>query len=90
MVSLELPSKYLHHASFSINMLGVLVIIFGVLCGVVRFLRSEIASARGANAEGQRQRLGYHLLLGPPIRRTTVRQTRLRFSHCPSCMTGAG
>lgn len=59
---------YLHHATFAISVLGVLVIIFGVLCGVVRFLRSEIASARGANADHERrklrQSLGYYLLLG--------------------------
>ena len=44
------------------------MIIFGVLCGSVRFLRSEVASARGANVEGERRRLrqvlGYYLLLG--------------------------
>ena len=60
--------NYFHHASFGISLLGVLVIIFGVLCGVVRFLRSEVASARGANIEGERRKLrqvlGYYLLLG--------------------------
>jgi|SRR5881296_2372163 len=62
------PMEYLHHATFGISVLGVLVIIFGVLGGVVRFIRSEVASARGANAEGERrklrQSLGYYLLLG--------------------------
>ena len=38
--------EYFHHATFGISVLGVLVIIFGVLGGAVRFLRSEIASAR--------------------------------------------
>ena len=60
--------EYLHHATFGISVLGVLVIIFGVLCGAVRFLRSEVASARGANVEGERRKLrqvlGYYLLLG--------------------------
>lgn len=62
------PMEYLHHATFGISVLGVLVIIFGVLCGVGRFLRSEVASARGANVEGERRKLrqvlGYYLLLG--------------------------
>ena len=60
--------EYLHHATFGISVLGVLVIIFGVLCGVVRFLRSEVTSARGGNVEGERRQLrqvlGYYLLLG--------------------------
>ena|SRR5947207_648359 len=60
--------EYLHHATFGISVLGVLVIIFGVLCGVIRFLRSELASARGANVEDERRKLrqvlGYYLLLG--------------------------
>ena len=59
---------YLHHASFGISVLGVLVIVFGVLCGLVRFLRSEISAVRGANVEMDRRRLrrvlGYYLLLG--------------------------
>jgi uncharacterized membrane protein len=59
---------YLHHASFGISVLGVLVIIFGVLCGVVRFLRSEVSAVRGANVEGERRKLrqvlGYYLVLG--------------------------
>ena len=60
--------EYLHHATFGISVLGVLVIIFGVLCGAVRFLHSEVAAARGANVEGERRKLrqvlGYYLLLG--------------------------
>ena len=62
------PMEYLHHATFGISVLGVLVIIFGVLCGVVRFLRSEVSAVRGANVEGERHKLrqvlGYYLLLG--------------------------
>jgi uncharacterized membrane protein len=62
------PMEYLHHATLGISGLGVVVIIFGVLCGVVRFLRSEVSAVRGANVEGERRRLrqvlGYYLLLG--------------------------
>jgi uncharacterized membrane protein len=60
--------EYLHHATFAISVLGVLVIIFGVLSGLVRFLRSEVSAVRGGNVEGDRRRLrqvlGYYLLLG--------------------------
>ena len=60
--------KFLHHVSFGVGILGVLVIIFGVAGGVVRFLRSEVLSARGTNVEDDRRRLrhvlGYYLLLG--------------------------
>src|SRR5437016_13739333 len=60
--------EYLHHATFGISVLGVLVIILGVLCGLLRFLRSEFSAARGVNVEvdrrKQRQVLGYYLLLG--------------------------
>src|ERR1051325_1996976 len=59
---------YLHHASFGISVLGVLVIVFGVLSGLVRFLRSEFAAARGGSVEPERRKLrqvlGYYLLLG--------------------------
>lgn len=62
------PMEYLHHATFAISVLGVLVIIFGVLSGLVRFLRSEVSAVRGGNVEGDRRRLrqvlGYYLLLG--------------------------
>jgi uncharacterized membrane protein len=58
----------LHHVSFSAGILGVLVIVFGVLAGVARFLRSEIQAARGRNVEEDRKHLrcmlGYYLLLG--------------------------
>jgi uncharacterized membrane protein len=60
--------EYLHLASFGISVLGVLVIVFGVLRGVVRFLRSEVSAVRGADVEGERRKLrqvlGYYLLLG--------------------------
>ena len=60
--------EYLHHASFGISVLGVLVIVFGVLCGLLQFLRSEFSAARGGNVEPERRRLrqvlGYYLLLG--------------------------
>jgi uncharacterized membrane protein len=60
--------EYLHHASFGIGMLGVLVIVFGVLCGLVRFLRAEFWAVRGMMVEEERKELrrvlGYYLLLG--------------------------
>ena len=62
------PLTYLHHATFSISVLGVLVIMFGVLAGLARFLRSELLSMRGTDVQGERrtlrQALGYYLLLG--------------------------
>jgi uncharacterized membrane protein len=60
--------QFLHHASFGIGVLGVLVIVFGVLCGLVRFVRSEFSAARGHSVEEERKQLrhvlGYYLLLG--------------------------
>ena len=60
--------EYLHHTSFGIGVLGVLVIVFGVGCGLVRFVRAELQAARGADVEDDRKRLrhvlGYYLLLG--------------------------
>ena len=62
------PMEYLHHTSFGIGLLGVLVIVFGVACGLVRFVRAEFRAARGADVEEDRKRLrqvlGYYLLLG--------------------------
>ncbi len=59
---------YLHHASFGIGVLGVLVIVFGVLCGLVRFVRAEFFAARGLSVDEDRKQLrhvlGYYLLLG--------------------------
>ena len=60
--------NYLHHASFTISLLGVLVIVLGVLTGLARFLRSEILAMQGKNVASVRQQLrnalGYYLLLG--------------------------
>ncbi len=60
--------KYLHQASFSIGVVGVLVIVFGVLGGLVRFVRSEFFAVRGRDVEEERRKLrhvlGYYLLLG--------------------------
>src|SRR5271165_1259539 len=60
--------EYLHHASFGIGVLGVLVIVFGVLCGLVRFVRAEFSAARGLSVDEERKQLrhvlGYYLLLG--------------------------
>ena len=59
---------YLHHASFGIGVLGVLVIVFGVLSGLVRFVRAEVSAARGLVVDEERKKLrhvlGYYLLLG--------------------------
>src|ERR1041384_2158435 len=59
---------YLHHASFGIGVLGVLVIVFGVLCGLIRFIRAEFDAARGLSVDDERKQLrhvlGYYLLLG--------------------------
>jgi uncharacterized membrane protein len=60
--------QYLHHASLGIGVLGVLVIVFGVVCGLVRFVRAEISAARGLSVDEERKQLrqvlGYYLLLG--------------------------
>src|SRR6266516_1054411 len=62
------PMEYLHYGSFGIGVLGGLVIVFGVACGLVRFVRAEIRAARGENANEDRKHLrhllGYYLLLG--------------------------
>ena len=60
--------EYLHHTSFGIGVLGVLVIVFGVASGLLRFLRSEFVAVRGVNVDEDRKHLrhllGYYLLLG--------------------------
>jgi uncharacterized membrane protein len=60
--------EYLHQTSFGIGVLGVLVISFGVACGLMRFVRSEFRAARGVNVDEDRKHLrhllGYYLLLG--------------------------
>src|SRR6201993_1437721 len=60
--------EYLHRASFGIGVLGVMVIVFGVACGLARFVRAEFRAARGLNADEERKHLrhllGYYLLLG--------------------------
>jgi uncharacterized membrane protein len=60
--------NYLHHTSFGIGVLGVLVIVCGVLSGLLRFARTEFRSAHGVNVDEERKQLrhllGYYLLLG--------------------------
>jgi uncharacterized membrane protein len=60
--------NYLHQASFIIAASGVGVIAIGVACGLARFVRWEVAAARGVDVEMERRRLrhvlGYYLLLG--------------------------
>ena len=62
------PTDYLHLITPMISVMGVAVIVFGVLTGLLRFLHSEIAAARGVSVQGERrdlrQVLGYYLLLG--------------------------
>jgi uncharacterized membrane protein len=58
----------LPHASFGIGLLGVLIIVFGVAVGTMRFLPTEFLFVRGSDALDNRKRLrhvlGYYLLLG--------------------------
>ena len=60
--------EYLHGASYGIAILGVLVIVFGVVSGLVRFVRAEFRAVRGGDVEADRRHLrhglGYYLLLG--------------------------
>ena len=60
--------EYLHHASSGIGALGVLVIVFGVAGGLLRFVRSEFLALWGSDVSRERQQLrhalGYYLLLG--------------------------
>ena len=51
---------YLHHASFGICVLGVLVIVFGVFSGLVRFVRAEFCAAHGLAADEARKELRDH------------------------------
>ena len=61
-------TELLHHTSFGIGALGVLVICFGVIGGAWRFVQTEYYAARGGAVETQRRQLrhalGYYLLLG--------------------------
>ncbi|MCI0746129.1 MAG: DUF1622 domain-containing protein [Verrucomicrobia subdivision 3 bacterium] len=60
--------EFLHYTTRGIGILGVVIIVFGVICGVVRFVRAEFSAARGSNIAAERrtlrQVLGYYLLLG--------------------------
>ena len=60
--------NFLHQTSFGIGVLGVLVIVFGVACGLTRFVRAEIQAACGREIDEDRKRLrhvlGYYHLLG--------------------------
>jgi uncharacterized membrane protein len=61
-------TELLSLATHGISALGVLVIVFGVLNGLGRFVRSEVLAVRGvevgADRRKLRQVLGYYLLLG--------------------------
>lgn len=58
----------LHHLSFDVSVVGVLVIVLGVFTGLARFLRSELLSLRGNDVVAARHELrhalGNYLLLG--------------------------
>ena len=60
--------EFLHHATLGIGMSGMLVIVYGVIVGLLRFVRLEVQALRGANVDAERKRLrhllGYYLLLG--------------------------
>ena len=60
--------NFLHHASTGVSAIGVAVILYGVIVGLVAFARSECNAARGMNTDAARarlrHRLGYYLLLG--------------------------
>ena len=43
--------EYLHRTSFGIGVLGVLVIVLGVTCGLLRFVRSEFLFAWGKTSK---------------------------------------
>ena len=59
---------YLQTVSTAIGMMGVVVIVFGLIGGLLRFVRTEWLAARGRNVDAARmnlrQMLGYYLLLG--------------------------
>ncbi len=47
---------WLHHTSFGIGVLGVLVICFGVAGGLIRFVHAEFRATSGANVDEERKR----------------------------------
>ncbi len=60
--------ELLHHTSFAISVLGALVIAYGVLVGLLHFVRSEVHAMHGVKVDAERRdlrhMLGYYLLLG--------------------------
>lgn len=65
---MNVAMNYLHHTSFGIGALGVVVIVFGVVSGLLRFAHAEFRSTQGVNVDEARKQLrhllGYYLLLG--------------------------
>lgn len=63
--------EYLHHLGAGISVVGVLVITYGVVIGLMHFMRSEFHALRGTKMEVERRHLrhllGYYLLLGLEI-----------------------
>lgn len=62
---------YLHHLSAGIGVVGVLVIVYGVVIGLMQFIRSEFRALRGTKVDAERRQLrhlvGYYLLMGLEI-----------------------
>ena len=60
--------ELLNHISLSVGVIGVGIIVWGVLLGLLKFLRAEWTALRGADAmeakESLRHQLGYYLLIG--------------------------
>jgi uncharacterized membrane protein len=59
---------YLHHLGVGVSMVGVLIIVYGVMVGLLRFVRSEVHALNGTKVDAERRHLrhllGYYLLLG--------------------------
>ena len=60
--------ELLENVSLPLGAIGIAIIVYGVACGVVRFVASELKALRGEDVSSQRDHLrallGYYLLLG--------------------------
>lgn len=60
--------EILAHISEPLGIIGIAIIVYGVVCGVVRFVVSEVKALRGEEVSSLRDQLrgllGYYLLLG--------------------------
>jgi hypothetical protein len=57
--------EYLHHATFGISVLGVLVIIFGVLCGLAFAIPFVLVRVGKIDAHAGQGSWGFRVLLIP-------------------------